>query len=134
MKRYAVLCLVVVLCIFPLGCKKAVPLPGEVFTCGRVHSTVSPEAELTDFSCVIKPWNGAKTLHLNVTVRNISPRAQRYRVNIFLPDGKAVGGLLPRKIKKGLVQPGASVKFSYPVRGVASAPEDLDLIIKTLVL
>ena len=132
MKWYAVLFLV--LCLSFIGCKKADPLPGEVFTCGRVHSTVSPEAELTKFSCVIKSWNGANTLHFNVGLRNISARAQRYRVNIFLPNGKAVGGLLPRKVQKGLVQPGDVVEFSYPVRGMASAPADLDLIIKTLVL
>jgi len=49
-----------------------------------------------------------------------------------LENGKAVGGLLPRKTKKGLVKPGATAKFSYPVKGVTSVSGKIDLIIKTM--
>jgi len=51
-----------------------------------------------------------------VAVKNITPEPQRYRVNIFLDNGKAVGGLIPRKTKKGLVKPGDTASFVYPVK------------------
>jgi len=107
----------------------------DVFPCAEdcdISKTIAPEASLEDFSCVIKKWDGANTLHFNVAVKNISKEDQRFKVNIFLENGKGVGGLLPRKIKKGLIKPGQIAKFTYPVKGVAGAPGKIDLIIKTM--
>jgi hypothetical protein len=53
-------------------------------------------------------------------------------VNIFLDNGKAVGGLLPRKTKKGLVKPGQTVNFVYPVKDMYEKPKAITLIIKTM--
>ena len=117
------------------GCMTAKPKPGEVFSCAKdsdVTKTIASEASLENFSCVIKKWEGANTLHFNVAVKNISNEDQRFKVNIFLENGKAVGGLLPRKIKKGLIKPGETSEFTYPVKGVAGSPGKIDLIIKTM--
>ncbi|MCP4719192.1 MAG: hypothetical protein GY860_07020 [Desulfobacteraceae bacterium] len=117
------------------GCMKAKPTPGEVFSCAKdsdVNKTIAPEASLENFSCVIKKWDGADTLHFNIAVKNISNEDQRFKVNIFLENGKAVGGLLPRKIKKGLIKPGDIAEFTYPVKGVNYAPGKIDLFIKTM--
>lgn len=117
------------------GCMTAKPKPGEIFSCAKeseVSKTIAPEASLENFSCVVKKWDGANTLHFNVAVKNISNEDQRFKVNIFLENGKAVGGLLPRKTKKGLVKPGATAEFTYPVKGVDCAPGKIDLFIKTM--
>ena len=108
---------------------------GEAFSCAKdsdINKMIAPEASLENFSCFVKRWDSADTLHFNVTVKNISSEDQRFKVNIFLENGKAVGGLLPRKIKKGLIKPGATAKFAYPVKGVTAVAGKIDLIIKTM--
>jgi len=117
------------------GCMTVNPKPGEVFSCAEdsdVNKMIAPEAALENFSCVLKKWEGEDTLHFNVAVKNISNEDQRFKVNIFLENGKAVGGLLPRKTKKGLIKPGETAEFIYPVKGVNGYPGKIDLFIKTM--
>ena len=117
------------------GCAGPKPKPGEVFPCtadSKIEKTIAPEAELADFSCVLKKWEGSDTLHFNVAVKNVSDQPQRYRVNIFLDNGKAVGGLIPRKTNKGLVEPGQTAAFEYPVSGMGDAPKSIVLMVKTM--
>lgn len=117
------------------GCMTVKPKPGEIFICAKdsdVTKTIAPEALLKNFSCVIKRYEGAETLHFNVAVKNISSEEQRFKVNIFLENHKAVGGLLPEKTKEGLVKPGATAEFTYPVMGMNSAPGKIELLIKTM--
>ena len=108
---------------------------GEIFPCANssdINKVIAPEASLESFTCVLKKWEGAETLHFNVAVKNISNEDQRFKVNIFLENGKGVGGLLPRKTKKGLIKPGETAKFTYPVKGVSGSPGKIDLFIKTM--
>ncbi len=117
------------------GCMKATPVPGEVFACAEdadINKVIAPEASLESFSCVVKQYEGADTLHFNIAVKNISSEDQRFKVNIFLENGKAVGGLLPRTTKKGLMKPGEILEFTYPVMGMNCAPGNIDLFIKTM--
>jgi hypothetical protein len=65
-------------------------------------------------------------------VKNVSAEPQRYRVNLFLDNGKAVGGLLPSKTKKGLVEPGQTASFTYPVKGMTEKPGSIFLRIGTM--
>jgi hypothetical protein len=107
----------------------------EEFPCvaaGEVEKDITYQAELADFSCGFKKWGGADTLHFKVAVKNVSQKPQRFRVNIFLDNGKAVGGLIPRKTKKGLLQPGETDSFVYPVGGVTTQPESVILRISAL--
>ena len=122
-------------CLVFAGCAGPKPKPGEVFPCaadGKIEKEIAPEAELTELSCVIKEWNGSDTLHFTVGVKNVTDMPQRYRVNIFLENGKAVGGLIPRKTKKGLVQPGQTASFVYPVKGMDRGPKSLSILVKTM--
>ena len=122
-------------CLVFAGCAGPKPKPGEVFPCaadGKIEKEIAPEAELTELSCVIKEWNGSDTLHFTVGVKNVTETPQRYRVNIFLENGKAVGGLIPRKTKKGLVQPGQTASFVYPVKGMDRGPKSLSILVKTM--
>jgi len=107
----------------------------ETFACvpqANLDQTIAPQARLEDFSCSLKKWKGEKVLHFHVKIKNVSEKPQRFRVNIFLDNGKAVGGLIPRKTKKGLVKPGASAAFVYPVRGMTGKPQAVTLLIKTM--
>lgn len=117
------------------GCAGPKPKPGEVFPCAaesKIEKAIAPEAELADFSCVMKAYEGSDTLHFNVALKNISDQPQRYKVNIFLDNGKAVGGLIPAKTKDGLVEPGQTASFEYPVVAMDGAPKSIELMIKTI--
>ncbi len=125
----------VLACLVCVGCAGPKPKPGEVFPCAadsKIEKTIAPEAELADFSCIVKDWEGIDTLHFNVAIKNVSNQAQRYRVNIFLDNHKAVGGLIPQSTSKGLVEPGQTATFEYPVSGMACGPKSIVLMVKTI--
>ena len=117
------------------GCLGPQHKPGEVFPCaadGKLEKSIAGEASLEEFSCVFKKWEGVDTLHFKVALKNVGSEEQRYRVNIFLDNGKAVGGLIPRKTKKGLVEPGATASFTYPVKDMTSEPKGIVLNVRTM--
>ncbi|MBC8419350.1 MAG: hypothetical protein KJ573_00110 [Proteobacteria bacterium] len=94
---------------------------------GKISKEISPEAELAGLSCFFKKYEGAQVLHFKVAVKNVSDKPQRFRVHIFLDNGKAVGGLIPEKTKKGLVNPGQVGTFVYPVTGMTDKPGSVSL-------
>ena len=113
------------------GCAGAKHKPGEVFACvpdAKLEKTIAPEAQLEEFSCEFKKYEGFDTLHFKVTVKNTSSKDQRYRVNIFLDNDKAVGGLIPRK---GMLKAGESGSFVYPVLQMETEPKAVTLNIRT---
>ena len=122
-------------CLVTVGCAGPAPKLGEVFPCAadsKIEKSIAPEAELVDFSCVLKSWEGMDTLHFNVTLKNVSSEPQRYRVHIFMDNGKAVGGLIPQTTKNGLVPPGETASFVYPVSGMTCAPKSIELLVKRI--
>jgi hypothetical protein len=60
---------------------------------------VADSAQLTKVAYYLKDYEGAERLHMELTVKNISSEAKRYRVHIFLPEGPGGGSLFPRKVK-----------------------------------
>lgn len=108
----------------------------DVFPClddeSKLEKMIAAEAEVAEFNCSLKKWEGADTLHFKVAVKNISASPQRYRVNIFLDSGKSAGGLIPTKTDKGLVEPGQTASFVYPVKGVDVKPREILLKIDTM--
>ncbi len=133
-KLSCIMAVAAVVLIYLTGC--AAVKPGKKFYCSmgyKINRDISPEAGMEEFSCVVKKWEGEDTLHFNVAIKNVSTEEQRYKVNIFLANGKAVGGLIPRKTNKGLVKPGEIGRFSYPVKGMSGpAAGDIDLVVKTM--
>jgi len=99
---------------------------------GKVNKEICSEAQLAGFSCFFKKFEGARSLHFKVSVKNTSDKPQRYRVRIFLDNGKAIGGLIPRKTKKGLIKPGQTATFVYPVGRMPDRPASIDLFITTV--
>ena len=124
--------------LFLVGCAEKGYTPKNApseFLCAvdnNVNADVAPEAKLEGFTCSFKKWESAETLHFKVAIKNLSDKPQRFKVNIFLDNGKAVGGLIPRKTKKGLVQPGKTASFTYPVKGVTRQPKEVMLKIRTM--
>ena len=113
---------------------KANAAQGE-FPCaqeGKISKEISPEAQLAGFSCFFKKFEGLQTLHFKVALKNVSDKPQRYRVRIFLDNGKAIGGLIPRKTKKGLIKPGQTTTFVYPVGRMTAKPGSIELYITTM--
>jgi hypothetical protein len=127
---------VLLVCLGIAGCAGPKLKPGDVCPCvpeARLEKSIAAEASLEDFSCTLKKWEGSDTLHFLVTLKNVSTQPQRYRVHIFLDNGKAVGGLIPSSTKKGLVEPGKTASFAYPVPGVmVHLPKSLVLTVKTV--
>ncbi len=99
---------------------------------GKLVRALSPEAKLVGLSCLHKKFDGVMSLAVKVSLKNVSSKPQRFRVNIFLPNDKAVGGLIPRKTKKGLVKPGATASFTYFFKGQEKTPRGMTLIVKTM--
>ncbi len=99
---------------------------------GVLEQNVTPAAKVVKFKCFFKKYKGVKSLWFDVKLKNVSSKPQRFRVNIFLAEGKAVGGLIPRKTKKGLVKPGAVAGFKYPIKGMGVKSKGVTLIVKTI--
>ena len=113
----------------------AKPAPARYLSCavgGKVVTSVAPEAQLVGLECSYKTYDGAKSLAVKITLKNVSSEDQRFRVNIFLDNGKAVGGLIPQKTKKGLVKPGATAAFTYFFKGQDMPPTSMELIVKAM--
>ena len=113
----------------------AKPAPARDLSCavqGKVVKTIAPEAELVALECTHKDFDGVKSLAVKVTLKNVSKEDQRYKVRIFLDNDKAVGGLIPRKTKKGLVKPGATADFTYFFKGQSTTPTGMEITVTTL--
>jgi hypothetical protein len=128
--------------VLAMGCQSApqkksepVATAPEYFACApkaKLTYSIAPEAEVTEFRCYMGKYKKVPSLHFLITVKNVSKADQRYRVNIFLDNGKAVGGLIPRTTKKGLIKPGATATYTYPVKGMGEKAKAVELIVKTM--
>ena len=135
-KRFAGFCVLfwvaVVLCLSS-GAGVTAYAAEEMIDCaGQIDKEICPEAQLVSLACFFKKWEGINTLHFKVSLKNVSDKLQRYRVNIFMDNGKAVGGLIPRKTKKGLVKPDQTVSFVYPVKNMTDRAGIVDIRITTM--
>lgn len=99
---------------------------------GNIDAQVVAEAEVVGFDCSFKDYKGVKSLHFDIKLKNVSSTDQRYRVNLFLDNGKAVGGLLPTKGKPPVIKSGEEASFSYPIQGMAEKAGNVTLLVKTV--
>lgn len=125
----------VVIVVFAFGVLPIAYAGDETFACvsdADLDKDIAAGAELAGLECFFKKWEGQETLHFKVSVKNTGDKPQRFKINIFLDNGKAVGGLIPRTTKNGLVEPGATDSFIYPVGGMTEKPGKVTLIIKVI--
>lgn len=131
--------LILLVCALVLaGCAASGPAakaPASGLSCaeaGAVDAQVTAEAEVTGLACYFKDYQGANSLHFDVKVKNVSKADQRYRVNLFLDNGKAVGGLLPDKGKPPVLKPGEEKSFTYPFKGMDVKAGSVTLLVKAV--
>ena len=74
---------------------------------------LAESASVSKVSYFYEDYKGSPTLHFEVDIKNISQVAHRYRLNILLPQGPAVGGMYPRK--KKAIEPGETLTRKFPV-------------------
>jgi hypothetical protein len=105
--------------------------PDQCVSPKNLDQDITPEAQVEALTCSFKKYEGVQTLHMKVGVKNISDKPQRFRVNIFLDNGKAAGGLIPRTLKGGLMEPDKSMSFEYPFLQMTEKPKEIFLKITT---
>lgn len=140
MKKFRVLLLWGIVCVsaglFLAGCAgmspKSESYKAACLNDTKIDTSVSKDAALTELSCEYKIFEGAEVVHLKVGVQNLGNEPKRFKVHLFLDDGKAVGGLIPRKTKKGLVKPGEVASFVYPVNGMTRHPKEITVHIRSV--
>jgi hypothetical protein len=80
----------------------------------------------------LKKWEGSDTLHFNVALKNVSDSIPALPGEYFPGQRQGSGGLIPRKTKGGLVEPGQTASFVYPVSGMDCGPKSIVLMVKTM--
>ena len=118
------------------GCAETKYIPkGKVACPADIIWSVVPQADINSFSCTVTEFKKEQAVLFEVGIKNISDKAQRFRVQIFLLDeGKAVGGLVPAKGKPPVLNPGQEKVVTYPVIKATQLPKKLEVIVKTISL
>ena len=81
----------------------------------KITWEVAPEAEVVNFSCAMGEHGNEPSLLFTVGLKNVTDKAMRFRVNIFLLDmDKAAGHLVPRKGKPPVLAAGAEETVKIP--------------------
>jgi hypothetical protein len=116
------------------GCAETRYVPkGEVACPADIAWNVIPQADVASFSCAMGEFEKEPAVIVKIGVKNVSDKAQRFRVHIFLLDeGKAVGGLIPVKGKPPVLQPGQDAAVTYPVPKTNQLPKRLEVVINTI--
>ncbi len=108
---------------------------GEIACLADITWSVVPQADITSFSCTVTEFKKKPAVVFKVGIKNISDKAQRFRVQIFLlKEGKAVGGLVPRKGKPPVLKAGEEKIVAYPVIKATQLPGKLEVVVKTISL
>jgi hypothetical protein len=118
----------IVLCCMWAGCIK---VKGEGVKEGgiqgpKVSYDVTKEAQVTDFQYYLKDWEKKNILFYKIKVKNVSDKNHRYRVLIAIPEGDAVGGLLPDAPNKKF-EPGKEMSAEYPVLENTQIPKEIEV-------
>lgn len=106
----------------------------EVVACdARIEWQVAPEARITSFECALGNHKGKPALIFKAGVQNVTDRALRYRLNIFLMDmDKAAGHLIPRKGKPPALKPGAAQTVKVPFILTTEMSKEIMVVVKPL--
>lgn len=110
------------------ACASAPPSNVKAVQCAASKITwdVAPEAEVVNFACAMGEHGGEPSLLFTVGVKNVSDKAMRFRVNIFLLDmDKAAGHLVPRKGKPPVLAAGAEATVKIPFIKTTSMSQEI---------
>jgi hypothetical protein len=81
------------------GCATTGSASKEAGISRNIVYKVADSAEITKVAYYFKDYEGVTRLHMELSIKNISSETKRFRVNIFLPEGPAAGGLYPMAVK-----------------------------------
>jgi hypothetical protein len=100
------------------GCATAPP-PDNVkaIDCAgaRIQWEVAPEAEIVHFACTLGTHEGDPSLIYTIQLKNVTDKAHRFRLAVFLLDmDKAVAYLVPTKGKPPQLAPGEEATIKIP--------------------
>lgn len=128
------LALVAVGCSSKMEAKKkaATNAPVTVNCPSDITWDITDSAKVCRFACYVGDFKGKKMLIYEIEVRNVSNQPKRFRVQIVNPEGKSVGGLIPRKGKPPVLKPGEAKSFKYPVKGYLEIPKKLEVYVMEL--
>lgn len=102
-------------------------------TAANVQWDVTPDVQLLDFGCTLGKHGMDPALIYTMTLKNVTDKPLRYRVNIFLLDmDKAAGHLVPRKGKPPVVKPGESAKVKIPFIKTSEMASKIQVIVRSM--
>jgi hypothetical protein len=132
--RIVILLFGVLALLMATGCAETKYVPkGKVACPANITWNVVPQADITSFSCTVAEFKKKPAVIFKVGVKNVSEKAQRFRVQIYLlEEGKAVGHLVPRKGKPPVLKPGQEKVVTCPVIKATQLPKKLEVVIKTI--
>ncbi len=99
----------------------------------EIEWQVAPEAKVTSFECALGDHKKKPALIFKVGVQNVTDKALRYRLNIFLMDmDKAAGHLIPRKGKPPVLKPGETKTVKVPFILTTEMSKEILVVVKPL--
>ncbi len=107
------------------SCASGPPANVKMVACPAkaIEWDVAKSVEVTEFNCEMGKMGMDPALIFKVSLKNLSAKPQRFRVNIFLLDlDKAAGHLVPRKGKPPQVAPGKTHTVKIPFIKTTSMP------------
>ena len=127
----AVLLLCLACPLWLAGCaemQKSAQTPGKP----AIEWQVTPEAKVTQFDYEVGEFEKEPALIFTVGIQNVSDKATRFRLNIFLLDmDKAFGYLVPRTGKPPVVEPGKTETVKVPFIKTAEESKEILVVVKT---
>ena len=133
-KAIPILVLCLALGVWLTGCASSGKGKPETVNCdAKIHWSVTEQANLTNFGCVLDKHGGQDSLIFNVGLMNPTEKPLRYRVNIFLEDmDKAAGHYVPRKGKPPVIAPGKSANIKIPFIGTKERSKKISVMVTTM--
>ena len=113
LKTLRILALVLIAGLMCAACVTSSSTPVKDKMSENIIYNMPDSASITGVNYFYADYKGTDRLHFEVTVKNKSQVPHRYRLNILLPQGPAVGGMYPRKEKA--IAPGKSLTRKFPV-------------------
>lgn len=107
--------------------------PDKIKCAGTVEWQICEGAKITTFACELGDFKKKQALVYTVSVKNITDKPHRYRLNIFLLDhDKAAGYLIPRKGNPPVVKPGETATVKIPFFKTGKTSKKTLVILKTI--
>lgn len=91
------------------------------------------KAQITSFSCYIKPFENKEVLWYEFQLKNISDAPARFVIRIIPDEGPAFSGLIPRVGKPKnfpVLGPGEALTDKYAMNTMTQAPGSLVVVVE----